>query len=114
MKLFSAITILAAFFLMNLVLSFAMSGSAIADAEPEDQSAKIESISEVLDAFHNAAARADWTTYFDLMSDDAVFIGTDVSERWMCHRERLLSAFRTFRTTFLGILFRHAIANRID
>lgn len=36
----------------------------------------------VLDAFHKAASEADWSTYFGLMSDDAIFLGTDVSERW--------------------------------
>ena len=57
-------------------------GSLFADTPSADQQRKIESIGEVLDEFHNAAASADWTTYFDLMSDDAVFIGTDASERW--------------------------------
>ncbi|MCY4264166.1 MAG: nuclear transport factor 2 family protein [Gammaproteobacteria bacterium] len=36
----------------------------------------------VLDQYHQAAATADWTVYFDLMSEDAVFLGTDVGERW--------------------------------
>jgi hypothetical protein len=35
-----------------------------------------------LDALHAAAARADGETYFRLFTHDAVFIGTDVSERW--------------------------------
>lgn len=35
-----------------------------------------------LDDYHRAAASADWDTYFDLMSIDSVFIGTDASERW--------------------------------
>lgn len=35
-----------------------------------------------LDAFHAAAARADEVTYFDLLSDNAVFMGTDPAERW--------------------------------
>jgi len=35
-----------------------------------------------LDAFHDAAARADGETYFGLLTDDAVFLGTDPSERW--------------------------------
>jgi hypothetical protein len=41
-----------------------------------------ESIAHALDTFHQAAAQGDWAAYFDLMSDDAVFIGTDASERW--------------------------------
>ncbi len=59
-----------------------MSGSIFADTLSADQLAKIKSIGEVLDKFHDAAARGDWVSYFDLMSDDAVFIGTDASERW--------------------------------
>jgi len=61
---------------------FVMSGSIFADTLSADQLAKIKSIGEVLDKFHEAAATGDWVTYFDLMSDDAVFIGTDASERW--------------------------------
>lgn len=41
-----------------------------------------EKVSSILDQFHGAAAEADWDTYFDLMRDDAVFIGTDAAERW--------------------------------
>lgn len=36
----------------------------------------------VLDAFHDAAAHADGKTYFGLLTDDAVFLGTDPGERW--------------------------------
>ncbi|WP_339914902.1 nuclear transport factor 2 family protein [uncultured Brevundimonas sp.] len=36
----------------------------------------------VLDALHKAAALADGAAYFDLFAPDAVYIGTDVSERW--------------------------------
>lgn len=35
-----------------------------------------------LDAWHQAAADGDSARYFDLMTDDAVFLGTDASERW--------------------------------
>lgn len=36
----------------------------------------------VLDSFNATAARADYNAYFALMSDDAVFMGTDATERW--------------------------------
>ena len=39
-------------------------------------------IGEVLDAFHNAASRADGALYFSLFAEDAIFIGTDATERW--------------------------------
>ncbi len=36
----------------------------------------------MLDSYHLAAANGEWDTYFDLMSEDGVFIGTDADERW--------------------------------
>jgi hypothetical protein len=39
-------------------------------------------INTVLDGWHKAAAKADFDTYFDSMTDDAVFIGTDATENW--------------------------------
>ncbi len=35
-----------------------------------------------LDAWHQAAANANFDKYFDLMTSDAVFIGTDATENW--------------------------------
>ncbi|MCG9971235.1 nuclear transport factor 2 family protein [Christiangramia crocea] len=35
-----------------------------------------------LDAWHKAAAKANFKDYFNLMTDDAVFIGTDPTENW--------------------------------
>lgn len=46
------------------------------------QAAAIDSINHVLDGYHAAAAAGDWNRYFDLMSEDGVFIGTDARERW--------------------------------
>ncbi|TPH15137.1 nuclear transport factor 2 family protein [Litorilituus lipolyticus] len=46
-----------------------------------DKQAQIQ-VSNVLDGFHKAAAIGDGATYFNLLSDDAVFLGTDASERW--------------------------------
>jgi uncharacterized protein (TIGR02246 family) len=42
----------------------------------------VAAIDEVLDAFHDAASRADGDLYFSLFAEDAVFIGTDATERW--------------------------------
>ncbi len=39
-------------------------------------------VRDTLDAYHAAAAVADGPAYFELMTDDAVFIGTDPTERW--------------------------------
>lgn len=45
------------------------------------QTDKIE-IGSVLDSWHRAAANANFNEYFALMTDDAVFIGTDAAENW--------------------------------
>lgn len=39
-------------------------------------------ISQSLDAWHGAAASANFEAYFELMTEDAVFIGTDAGENW--------------------------------
>ncbi|ALO33858.1 protein with SnoaL 3 domain, NTF 2 superfamily [Colwellia sp. MT41] len=41
-----------------------------------------QSIAKVLNNFHQAAANAQAKPYFNLLSQDAVFLGTDASERW--------------------------------
>ena len=41
-----------------------------------------ESISTVLDAWHQAASDANFEAYFSRMTDDGVFIGTDAMENW--------------------------------
>jgi ketosteroid isomerase-like protein len=39
-------------------------------------------IAMTLDDFHDAASAADEQRYFGLLADDAVFLGTDATERW--------------------------------
>ncbi|WP_141731781.1 nuclear transport factor 2 family protein [Oligoflexus tunisiensis] len=59
-----------------LTLSFLMTGGhSMAES-------KEEAVASVLDQFHKAASAHDFTKYFGLMTADAVFIGTDASERW--------------------------------
>ncbi len=41
-----------------------------------------EAIDQVLDQWHKAAAEADFESYFEKMTTDAVFLGTDASENW--------------------------------
>ena len=41
-----------------------------------------QSIRQVLDGFHEAAAQANEDRYFSYFADDAVFMGTDATERW--------------------------------
>ena len=39
-------------------------------------------INKMLDSWHQAAATANFSAYFDAMTDDAIFIGTDATENW--------------------------------
>ncbi len=47
-----------------------------------DVAAETRAIHELVDGWHAAAAAADEADYFARMADDAVFLGTDASERW--------------------------------
>src|SRR5262245_50400204 len=39
-------------------------------------------INHVLDLLHTAASEADGKTYFEQFAPDAIFLGTDATERW--------------------------------
>lgn len=41
-----------------------------------------QNIDEVLENWHKAAAEANYKTYFALMAEDGIFIGTDATENW--------------------------------
>ena len=56
-----------------LAMTFARAAS---DADPKT------AIAQSLDAFHKAAADTDFNGYFARLAPDAVFLGTDASERW--------------------------------
>ena len=46
-------------------------------------SAQTDQINQLVDKWHKAAADANVVIFFDLMSVDCVYIGTDASERWV-------------------------------
>ncbi|MCR9226701.1 MAG: nuclear transport factor 2 family protein [Flavobacteriaceae bacterium] len=46
------------------------------------QDAEKDEINNVLDGWHLAAANADFEAYFDKMTEDGVFLGTDAMENW--------------------------------
>lgn len=52
--------------------------------------AEAGAVGKTLDAFHTAASKADEEAYFGLLAPNAVFLGTDATERWD------KAAFRTF------------------
>jgi hypothetical protein len=41
-----------------------------------------ESINQLLDDWHKAAATANYNSYFNAMDDESIFIGTDATENW--------------------------------
>jgi hypothetical protein len=41
-----------------------------------------DNINLVLDKWHSAATQANFDEYFDLMTSDGVFLGTDATENW--------------------------------
>lgn len=69
----------------------------------------IGQIHAVLDELHAAAARSDGQAYFDLFAADAVFIGTDVEERWPLpeFKARSLPVFAAKRGWIYTLRSRH-------
>ena len=59
-----------------------------------DSSTEKSNVNAVVNSWHLAAAKADFKTYFDLMTADGVFIGTDPTENWQNQ------AFRDFSKPF--------------
>ncbi|MEP6261556.1 MAG: nuclear transport factor 2 family protein [Gillisia sp.] len=49
-------------------------------SESKEESRK--NINEVMESWHKAAAEAQYEPYFNLMSSDGIFIGTDATENW--------------------------------
>lgn len=78
-------------FLAMLLMTLAGPAAALAQ-----NARSIASIDSTLDELHSAAARADGPRYFSLFTDDAVYIGTDASERWT------LKQFRAFAEPYFS------------
>ncbi len=62
----------------------------------DDADTAREAVATVLDHLHRAAAEADGAAYFALFTDDAVFLGTDATERWT------LPEFRAFAEPYFA------------
>ena len=52
------------------------------DCTPISRQRPGEAIEALATGWHEAAASADSTTFFDAMTDDAIYIGTDKGEHW--------------------------------
>lgn len=48
-------------------------------------------INDLINKWHKAASEADFETYFAILADDGVFIGTDASENWQIDDFRAFS-----------------------
>ena len=65
-----------------LALMVAVTMLAMARLSVPTEQPKPEQVSAVLDALHEAASKSDGERYFKLFAADAVFLGTDATERW--------------------------------
>ena len=52
------------------------------DCAPVDTVATVQRLDRLATRWHAAASEADSATFFGLMSDDAIYIGTDPGEHW--------------------------------
>tara|TARA_R110002050_G_scaffold2603_3_gene14832 strand:+ start:5979 stop:6476 length:498 start_codon:yes stop_codon:yes gene_type:complete len=67
---------------LALVLVFTLSLSAQSEnVDPKE--AEIETLNAFMDAWHLAAAEANTEEFFGSMREDAIYIGTDKTERWL-------------------------------
>ncbi|QDO93301.1 nuclear transport factor 2 family protein [Formosa sediminum] len=68
-------------YLKSIIFGLTLCVIGISNLQAQDLKAKT-SIHTNLDAWHKAAAKAAFNSYFNLMTKDAVFVGTDASEHW--------------------------------
>ncbi len=62
-----------AVFLFLVIAGFSLSG----------QDSRIQGLNAFLDQWHEAAANANAELFFGSMAEEGIYIGTDVSERWL-------------------------------
>jgi len=63
-------------------IALAIVGPSLATAQSAEGMFAQGAVAAVLDGFHAAAAAADEEKYFSYLAPDAVFLGTDATERW--------------------------------
>lgn len=73
-----------------LFLSLAVLTLVSFDSLQYKESDEKEQVNKTLDAWHKAAAEANYDKYFGMMTEDAIYIGTDPTENWD------LKAFQAF------------------
>jgi len=75
---------------MKKLLAAVLVAVCLAFAQPTTAPDSRGAVAAVLDDFHDAASEGDGERYFSHFAPDAVFFGTDASERWT------LSEFRAY------------------
>ncbi|PKB17031.1 nuclear transport factor 2 family protein [Flavobacterium sp. 5] len=65
-------------FILSLVALILISFHPLQYKESDEK----EQVNRTLDAWHKAAAEANFNNYFGMMTEDAIFIGTDPTENW--------------------------------
>ncbi|TRX34000.1 nuclear transport factor 2 family protein [Flavobacterium sp. ZT3R18] len=73
-------------FFLSLALLAVVSFDSLQYKESDEK----QQVNATLDAWHKAAAEANYNAYFGMMTEDAIFIGTDPTENWD------LKAFQAF------------------
>ncbi len=68
------------YLLFICILFFGCQGDSNSRQDLDDQKKVINTL---LDEWHLAAAKADFENYFSVMTDDAIYIGTDATENWV-------------------------------
>ena len=76
LKHYLASTVLAFFVVVNT------NAQELKSEKNQNENNTEQDVTENLDAWHKAAAEANFNIYFNLMTNDAVFVGTDASEHW--------------------------------
>jgi ketosteroid isomerase-like protein len=66
----------------TLFLSLAVLVLVSFDSLQYKESDEKEQVNRTLDAWHKAAAEANFNNFFGMMTEDAIFIGTDPNENW--------------------------------
>lgn len=82
---------------MRPLLGFLLGSLLLVAAPPLEAQAPAstkDSVSAVLDDFHDAASHADYQRYFSHFARQAVFIGTDATERWTVQEFRVYAKRR--------------------
>ncbi len=82
--------------LLSAALLSCRAGGGVHEGELAALDRQRVAIEAALDDWHDAASKADGARYFGHMTSDAVFLGTDASERWT------LAEFRAYAEPFFA------------